>query len=94
MYIQKLNAQYGVPSQDLTTYETPEQMEQYAKLWSKTNQSQQQIQNSYQPLNTSGDTTPDGLATDDQSIVNRYAAGDPNISYQLYEEANKRIWGS
>ena len=83
LYIQKLNAQYGVPSQDLTTYETPEQMEQYAKLWSKTNQSQQQIQNSYQPLNTSGDTTPDGLATDDQSIVNRYAAGDPNISYQL-----------
>lgn len=94
LYTQRLNGQYGVPAEELSTFETPEQMEQYAKLWSKTNQSQQQIQNSYQPLNTSGDTTPDGLATDDQSIVDRYAAGDPNISYQVYEEANKRIWGS
>jgi hypothetical protein len=94
VYVQKLNTQYGIPPNELNSFETPEQMEQYARLWSKTNQSQQQVQNSYRPLNTAGDTTPDAQPTDDQSTVERYAAGDSNISYQQYQEANRRLWGS
>lgn len=84
----QIGQKYNVPVSELNSFSTPEQMEKYAAAVSQTNKV---VKETTPQLNTSGDVPPDHIPTNDEDILDRFAAGDPKITMGMYEQAQKRM---
>ena len=78
---------YGVDPAELVGFDTPQQMEKYASALSQSNKV---VKDAAPKFNTSGDVPPDNIPSNDADIIDRFAAGDPKITMEMYEGAMRR----
>ena len=78
---------YGVDPAELVGFDTPQQMEKYASALSQSNKV---VKDAAPKFNTSGDVPPDNIPSNDADVIDRFAAGDPKITMEMYEGAMRR----
>ena len=86
----KIASQYGVNPTDLDVFNTPEQMENYAKVAGKLVQTGNQLADNSPTHNSAESVAADGSPQNEQSLIQRYLSGDRS---DAASSAVKRMMG-